>query len=48
MTTAIVRQYASDGTYDGHFVSFDNPQAEADVNHFLADAVSGKVPQVGR
>jgi len=48
MTTAIVRQYASDGTYDGHFVSYDNPQAEADVNHFLADAVSGKVPQVGR
>jgi hypothetical protein len=46
--TAIVRQYASDGTYDAHFVSFDNPQAEADVNHFLADAISGKVPQVGR
>jgi len=48
MVTAIVRQYVSDGTYDGHFVSYDNPQAEADVNHFLADAVSGLVPQVGR
>jgi hypothetical protein len=46
--TAIVRQYVPDSTYDGHFVSFDNPQAEADVNHFLADAVSGKVPMVGR
>jgi hypothetical protein len=46
--TAIVRQYASDGSYDGHFVSYDNTQAEADVDHFLADAVSGKVPQVGR
>ena len=46
--TAIVRQYMSDGTYDGHFVAYDNPQAEADVNHFLADSLDGKVPQVGR
>ncbi len=46
--TAIVRQYVSDGTYDGHFVAYDNPQAEADVDHFLADSLSGKVPQVGR
>jgi hypothetical protein len=46
--TAIVRQYASNGTYDAHFVSYDNPQAEADVDHFLADSLSGKVPQVGR
>jgi len=46
--TAIVRQYATDGTYDGHFVSYDNPQAEADVNHFLADALGGGVPKVGR
>jgi hypothetical protein len=46
--TAIVRQYASDGTYDGHFVSFFNPQAESDVDHFLADALGGKTPQVGR
>ena len=46
--TAVVRQYASDGTYDGHFVSFDNMQAESDVDHFLADAISGKTPKVGR
>ena len=52
--TAIVRQYApaigSDGgvVYDGHFVSYDNPQAESDVNHFLADALAGKAPMVGR
>jgi hypothetical protein len=46
--TAIVRQYASDGTYDGHFVAYFNPQAEADVDHFLADALAGKTPQVGR
>jgi hypothetical protein len=46
--TAIVRQYASDGTYDGHFVSFFNQQAEADVDHFIGDALSDKIPQVGR
>jgi len=46
--TAIVRQYVPGSTYDGHFVSYDNVQAEADVNHFLADAVLGIVPQVGR
>jgi len=46
--TAILRQYVSDGTYDPHFVAFDNMQAETDVDHFLADAVSGKTPQVGR
>jgi hypothetical protein len=46
--TAIVRQYAPDTSYDGHFVAFDNMQAETDVDHFLADALSGKVPQVGR
>jgi hypothetical protein len=46
--TAIVRQYAPANTYDGHFVVYDNAQAEADVDHFLADTLSGKVPQVGR
>jgi hypothetical protein len=47
--TAVLRQYAPDTTmYDGHFVSFDNAQAQTDVDHFLADAVSGKTPQVGR
>ncbi|HLK39215.1 MAG TPA: alpha/beta hydrolase [Polyangiaceae bacterium] len=46
-TTAIVRQYTPSG-YDGHFVAFQNPTAEADVNHFLADALSGKTPLVGR
>ena len=30
------------------FVSFDNPQAEADVDHFLGDALAGKVPMIGR
>jgi hypothetical protein len=46
--TAVVRQYAPASTYDGHFVAFENTAAEADVDHFLADALSGKVPKVGR
>jgi hypothetical protein len=46
--TAIVRQYAPDATYDGHFVAFKNMAAEADVDHFLADALARKTPMVGR
>jgi hypothetical protein len=46
--TAVVRQYAPAATYDGHFVAYDNAAAEADVDHFLADALAGKVPMVGR
>jgi hypothetical protein len=46
--TAVVRQYAPGASYDGHFVAYDNTAAEADVDHFLADALAGKVPMVGR
>jgi hypothetical protein len=46
--TAVVRQYAPGMSYDGHFVAFQNVAAETDVGHFLADALSGKVPMVGR
>ena len=46
--TAILRQYTSDGTYDPHFVAFNNMQAETDVDNFLADAISGLTPMVGR
>jgi hypothetical protein len=46
--TAVVRQYAPGATYDGHFVAYDNTSAESDVDHFLADALAGKVPMVGR
>ncbi len=46
--TAVVRQYVPGSSYDGHFVVYDNAQAEADVDHFLADALSGKAPGVGR
>lgn len=46
--TAVVRQYAPGASYDGHFVAYDDATAEADVDHFLADALAGKVPMVGR
>jgi hypothetical protein len=45
--SAFVREYQPSG-YDGHFVAFQNPDAEADVARFLADVVSGKVPTVGK
>jgi hypothetical protein len=45
--TAVVRQYAPDATYDGHFVAYDNPVASADVDRFLLGALSATVPIVG-
>ncbi|MGO8999581.1 MAG: hypothetical protein ACLQVI_40160 [Polyangiaceae bacterium] len=45
--TAFVREYQPSG-YDGHFVAFDNPDAETDVATFLADVVNGTVPSVGQ
>ncbi|HEX4445862.1 MAG TPA: hypothetical protein VH044_03975 [Polyangiaceae bacterium] len=48
LLTAVVRQYAPDATYDGHFVVYDNAAAEADVDHFVGDALAGKAPKVGR
>jgi hypothetical protein len=47
MYTAAVRQYASDGTYDGHFVSTMNPQASADVTRFLVGMATHQTPAVG-
>jgi hypothetical protein len=46
--TAVVRQYAPGPKYDGHFVAYDNAAAEADVDHFIGDALAGKAPKVGR
>jgi hypothetical protein len=45
--TAGFRQYAPNG-FDGHFVSFDDPTAKADVDRFLADLASGAVPSIGK
>ena len=44
--TAFLREYQPNG-YDGHFVAYQNPEAEADVAAFLADVANGKVPSVG-
>jgi hypothetical protein len=46
--TAAVREYTPSSSYDGHFVSFDNATARADVERFLAQVLEGKVPQVGQ
>jgi hypothetical protein len=46
--TALVREYTPSSSYDGHFVSFDNATARADVERFLAQVLEGKVPQVGQ
>jgi hypothetical protein len=46
--TALLRQYVSDGTYDGHFVAYDNPTAEADVDAFVAACVAGTTPMIGQ
>jgi hypothetical protein len=43
--SAFVRQYAPSG-YDGHFVSFRDPTAQADTARFLADILSGKTPTI--
>jgi hypothetical protein len=46
--TALLRQYVPGSTYDGHFVAYDNPTAEADVDAFIAACVAGKTPMVGQ
>jgi hypothetical protein len=45
--TAIVRQYSPAG-YDGHFVALRNADATRDIDLFVADALLGKTPMVGR
>jgi len=37
----VVVQYASDGTYDGHFVSTRNPAAVVDWTAFLMSMALG-------
>ncbi len=45
--TAIVRQYDK-GSYDGHLVMFQNDDAARDIERFVADVATGKIPMVGR
>lgn len=44
--TAAVFQYATDGTYDGHFVSTQNPAAVADWTAFLMSLATTGTPTV--
>jgi predicted esterase len=44
--TALQIQYQSDGTYDGHFVSTDNPRARAAIHQMLVTAARDGIPTV--
>ena len=44
--TALQIQYQPDGTYDGHFVSTDNPQARAAIQQMLVTAARDGIPTV--
>jgi hypothetical protein len=44
--TAATFQYVTDGTYDGHFVSYQNPMAVADWLAFLTSAATSGTPTV--
>jgi hypothetical protein len=44
--TAIELQYAPDGTYDGHFVSTQNPKARAAIQQMLVTAARDGIPTV--
>jgi hypothetical protein len=46
--TLVVRQYGPPAGADGHFVAFDQPNANQDVVGFLALAAMGQVPSVGQ
>ncbi len=46
--TAVVRQYAQPSGSDGHFVAFKDADAKVNVDRFLADALGGTVPSLGR
>jgi hypothetical protein len=46
--TLVVRQYGPSAGGDGHFVAFDQPNANQDVVAFLALAAMGQVPSVGQ
>jgi hypothetical protein len=44
--TALEIQYQTDGTYDGHFVSTENPQARAAITQMLVTAARDGIPTV--
>jgi hypothetical protein len=44
--TAAMVQYVSDGTYDDHFVAFDNPDGKTQTTHFLGTAARDGIPTI--
>jgi hypothetical protein len=46
LVTAGMIQYAPDGTYDGHFVSSNNPAARAAIQRFLTTFVTDDAPTI--
>jgi hypothetical protein len=46
--TLVVRQYGPPAGSDGHFVAFQQPNANRDIVEFLALAATGQVPSVGQ
>ncbi len=46
--TGVMLQYLSWGDADGHFVVFDNPNANQDYRHFLGTAIRDGIPTVGQ
>jgi len=44
--TAAVFEYVTTGSYDGHFVAFQNPTAEADWKAFLTSLATSGTPNV--
>jgi predicted esterase len=46
--TGVMLQYLAWGNADGHFVVYDNPNANQDYRHFLGTAIRDGIPTVGQ
>lgn len=46
--TGVMLQYLAWGNSDGHFVVYDNPNANQDYRHFLGTAIRDGIPTVGQ
>lgn len=46
--TGVMIQYLAWGNADGHYVVFDNPNANQDYRHFLGTAIRDGIPTVGQ
>jgi len=46
--TGVMLQYQAWGNADGHYVVFDNPNANQDYRHFLGTAIRDGIPTIGQ